>query len=101
MTNPYQPPVAGDEPHFVPRDERIKSLANKSLLFGLLGLFCCGPIFGPLAIHYANQAEVSITLDDSGATYGSTHKTGRVLGYVAIGLWVLSLILRLGSVVGR
>lgn len=99
MTNPYEPPSAGDE--FAPRSQRIKSLANKSLLFGLLGLFCCGPLFGPLAIHYANQAEAAVILDESGAPSRNIYKAGRVLGYLGIVLWVLSLIFRLGGLSSR
>jgi sulfite exporter TauE/SafE len=94
VTNPYEPPGAIETELFAPKSERIQSMANKSLLFGLLGLFCCGLIFGPIAINYANQAEAAIILDDSGATYGSTYKVGRVLGYAAIGLWALGFVVR-------
>ncbi|HYP90352.1 MAG TPA: hypothetical protein VEQ59_19405 [Polyangiaceae bacterium] len=66
MTNPYEPPRADagqiesiDDPERW-HTKRIQSLSNKSIVFGLLGLGCCGLIFGPLAISYANQAQAAI-----------------------------------------
>lgn len=79
------------------RNDDIRKLANKSLMYGIGALFCCGPILGPIAINYANQTEAAIILSESGADYGSTHKVGRVLGYIAIVLWVLNLVVRLGG----
>jgi hypothetical protein len=102
LTNPYQPPGGLDqELGFAPRDQRIQSLTNKSIVFGVLGLVCCGLIFGPLAINYANQAQAAIILDESGATHGTGYKIGRGLGYVAIGLWVLGTLIRLAGLLAR
>lgn len=94
MTNPYQPPGTfelADEP----QRNLIQSLSNKSVLFGVLGLVCCGLIFGPLAISYANRAEAQIILDESGANHGSTYKVGRALGYVSLVFWALGVVLRI------
>ncbi len=95
MTNPYEPPVSSDWAE--QKNPHIQSLANKSLMYGLLGLFCCGLIFGPLAISYANQAETAMILDNSGAAHGSTHKVGRGLGYAALILWALSFVFRIAK----
>ena len=100
MTNPYEPPGVYDAPgtteSFGPdRASRVQSLGNKSLIFGILGLLCCGLIFGPLAINYANQAEAAIILDESGATFSSTYKVGRGLGYAALVLWALGFVARI------
>ena len=97
MTNPYQPPSSFEEMDRAEPNRHIESLANKSLLFGVLGLVCCGIIFGPLAISYGNQAEAAIILDQSGAVHGSKHKIGRGLGYAAIVLFVLGIVIRLAG----
>ena len=94
MTNPYQPPGTFELPD-EPQRNLIQSLANKSVIFGVLGLLCCGLIFGPLAISYANRAEAQIILDDSGASHGSTYKVGRALGYASLVLWALGFVLRI------
>lgn len=100
--NPYQPPAFGDGGYGDPGERaRIQSLANKSLLFGILGIFCCGIIFGPLAISYGNQAEAAIILDNSGAVHGSSHRIGRGLGYAAIVLFVVGILARLIGLIGR
>jgi hypothetical protein len=94
VTNPYEPPGTFELPD-EPERNLIQSLSNKSVLFGILGLLCCGLIFGPLAISYANRAEAQIILDESGASHGSTYKVGRALGYVSLVLWVLGFLLRI------
>jgi hypothetical protein len=95
VTNPYEPPGATQWSEPDPRRERIQSLATKSVVFGVLGLVCCGLIFGPIALNYASQAEASIILDDSGADHGSTYKVGRALGYAAICFWALGFLFRI------
>ncbi len=99
MTNPYEPPVSSEWAE--PKNDRIQSLSNKSLIFGLLGIFCCGLIFGPMAINYGNQAEAAIILDDSGARHGSRYKVGRGLGYAALILWALSFLFRIVKLASR
>ncbi|HOM03447.1 MAG TPA: hypothetical protein PLH43_11565 [Acetivibrio sp.] len=53
-----------------------------SLVFGILSLFCCAVVFGPLAIVKGNE---------SNSTLG---KVGKVLGIVGLGLWALLLVAR-------
>jgi hypothetical protein len=99
VTNPYQPPSSVELVN--PGSDRIRSLTNKSILFGVLGLVCCGLIFGPMAINYAGQAEAAIILDDSGANHGTGYKVGRMLGYTAVVLWALGTVLRIANLVSR
>lgn len=99
MTNPYQPPSTFELAN--PAGDRIRSLTNKSILFGVLGLVCCGLIFGPLAINYAGQAEAAIILDESGVNHGTGYKVGRVLGYTAVVLWALGTLLRIANLLSR
>jgi sulfite exporter TauE/SafE len=101
VTNPYEPPGTTDAFEPPTRGSRVQSLGNKSVIFGILGLLCCGLIFGPLAINYANQAEAAIILDESGATHSGTYKVGRALGYAAIGLWVLGVVVRIIGALSR
>lgn len=64
--------------------------ARDALIYGILGLFCCGPIFGTLAIVKANQARRIMASDPS--LSGSGMATfGLVLGIidiVAVCFWV-------------
>lgn len=99
MTNPYEAPGSLDVDDR--RHDRIQSYTNKSIIFGVLGLVCCGLIFGPLALNAASQAEAAIILDESGASHGSGYKVGRALGYLAIGLWALGFLVRIGGLLSR
>jgi hypothetical protein len=99
VTNPYEPPGSFEADRA--RTDRIASYTNKSIIYGVLGLVCCGLIFGPLALNAASQAEAAIILDDSGASHGSGYKIGRALGYAAIGLWALGLVLRIAGALMR
>ena len=95
--NPFEPPVADAPGSQHVGNQHVSGLANKTVIFGVLGFLCCGIVFGPLAIQYANQAEAAMITMDSGQQSAGTIKLGRVLGYIAIVLWVLGMIVRLGG----
>lgn len=99
MTNPYEAPTTLDEQ--TARGDRIRSYTNKSIVFGVLGLVCCGLVFGPLALNAASQAEAAIVLDESGVDHGTGYKIGRVLGYAAIGLWAVGFLFRIIGMLAR
>lgn len=66
-----------------PNDLLVAGMSHSSnaTLFGVLGLFFFGVVFGPLAISQANKAE----------SYGVTATAGRVLGIISTTLAVLSV----------
>jgi len=99
VTNPYEAPRTFEQVDG--RADRIRSHTNKSIIFGVLGLVCCGLVFGPLALNSASQAEAAIILDESGANHGTGYKVGRVLGYAAIVLWALGTLVRLAGLLAR
>ena len=64
---------------------------EKSLIFGIIGFFFLGIVFGPLAISNANKAEAM----HHSATFG------KVLGWIdtIVGMfWLLIFVLILGNV---
>lgn len=94
--NPFEPPLHDDLGTRDTRAEVVASLANRSVILGAVGILCCGVVLGPLAISYANRAEAAMISFDQGHQFSGTIKTGRALGYVAIGLWFVFFIFRMG-----
>lgn len=93
--NPYRPPGTDwvDERQGS-EYELVRQKANRALTFGLVGLVCCGIVFGPLAIQRANEAEALMISSDSGHDLRGRIKTARVLGTICIVFWVLGLLAR-------
>ncbi|HET6551023.1 MAG TPA: DUF4190 domain-containing protein [Solirubrobacter sp.] len=67
--------------------------ATAALILGICGLLVCGVILGPLAIVYGNKARRQI--DSSGGRLGGRGMAtaGLVLGWVALGLWAIWIII--------
>jgi hypothetical protein len=70
--------------------------ASQSLVFGIIGLFICGIIFGPLAISKANAAKAAIKMDPTLGGEGLA-TAGLVLGVLDILGWALVLMMRMGG----
>lgn len=68
--------------------------AVASLVFGILGLFICGIIFGAVAISKADAAKKAIAANPAyeGAGYATA---GRILGIVSVTFWGLGLLIKL------
>lgn len=61
---------------------------SNSIIFGVIGLFILGIVFGPLALVQANKAEA----------LGVNATAGKVLGWIAVGfsiLWLIFIVTRL------
>lgn len=71
--------------------------AVAALVFGILGIFICGLIFGAVAIQKADEAKTAIAADPS-LTGAGMATTGKVLGIIALVFWGLGLILRFTAV---
>ena len=66
--------------------------ANEALVYAIVGLFCCGFILAPLALHKASQAkkliEANYRLQGSGKVTAAT-----AIAIVELILWIAALIL--------
>lgn len=70
--------------------------ASQSLVFGIIGLFICGIIFGPLAISKANAAKAAIKMDPTLGGEGLA-TAGLVLGVLDILGWAVVLMMRMSA----
>ncbi|HJQ27408.1 MAG TPA: RING finger protein [Blastocatellia bacterium] len=71
--------------------------AKQALTYGIIAFLCCPPIAGYYAIKNANTA---IDIIDANAEYQGRGMAvaGKVLGIIAIVVWVLGLLIRLASI---
>ena len=65
--------------------------AGKALTYSIVGLFCFGMVFGPMAIAKALEARKEIQEDPSMAGLGKAN-VGLLLGLTDVISWVLYLI---------
>ena len=67
--------------------------AGKALTFAIIGIFCFGIVFGPMAIRKAVQARKLIR-DDPRLTGLAKANVALILGIMVLILWVLGMIAR-------
>ncbi|ADB16055.1 hypothetical protein Psta_1378 [Pirellula staleyi DSM 6068] len=72
-------------------EKEIASKATTALICGIVGLFCC-MFVGIYAIIVAGQGEKLIAQYGVGQEHASKLMIGKVLGFVAIGLFVLGIV---------
>jgi hypothetical protein len=70
--------------------------AVQALVYGIVGLFICGIIAGPIAISKANQAKREIA---GNPTYGGEGlaTAGMVMGVLDIIAWAIIMMMRMGG----
>lgn len=67
--------------------------ANQALKYAIIGIFCFGIILEPIAIHKGFQAKKMIA--ENPRLEGAGKATAAIIiGFIALGLWVLSIIAR-------
>jgi hypothetical protein len=68
------------------------SQATVSLVLGILSVFCCGIVLGPVALFMGNASRRRI--DASGGAVGGygLATAGMVLGIIGTVLWVLGIV---------
>ena len=68
------------------------------MITGIISLFCCGVVLGPVAIVLSNQAKNEIAYSRGMQTGEGMAKAGLILGIVGIVGWVLLIIVRVSQV---
>jgi hypothetical protein len=81
--------------------KEIKTQANASVAVGVFGIFFFGIILGPFAIYRGSKACRLMGENDAGWDYERRAKLGRALGFVALGLWSLWMLLNLVTAITR
>jgi hypothetical protein len=71
--------------------------AVSSLVFGIIGLFICGLIFGIIAITSAGKAKQAIAAEPNRYGGGGLATAGQILGIVGLIGWAIILIVRMGA----
>jgi hypothetical protein len=74
--------------------EEVRKGATKALIFGVLSLFCCPPIFGYLGYTTAQEVLVNIDVYQVEPGRKQIAQVGKVLSIVGVVVWTLGVILR-------
>jgi Domain of unknown function (DUF4190) len=70
--------------------------ATAALVYGIIGLFICGIVFGPLAISKANEAKRAIAESPTYSGAGMA-TAGTVLGIIDLIAWAIIVMMRLSA----
>lgn len=82
--------------------EEIRKGATKALIFGILSIFCCPPIFAYLGFTTAQEVLTNIDIYEVEHTKRGMAQAAKVLAIVGIALWGVGIVLRLaGAAVTR
>ena len=73
----------------------IRSGSTKALVYGILSIFCCPPIFAYLAYTTAEEVITNIAVYEVEEGRRGMAQVGKVLGIVGVVLWVIGTILRI------
>jgi hypothetical protein len=77
--------------------EEIRKGATKALVFGILSILCCPPIFAYLGYTTAQEVLANIDLYQVEENKRGFAQAGKVLSIVGIVLWVLGLVVRIAG----
>jgi hypothetical protein len=83
-------------PYPLNQQERAEGAAS-SLVYGILGLFICGPIFGIAALSQANKAKKLIAENPEHYTGEGLATAGLVMGIIDLALWALFILSQLAA----
>lgn len=64
------------------------------MISGIVSLFCCGVILGPVAIVLSTQAKAEIAATGGVQGGDGQAKAGLILGIIGIVGWLIVLVLR-------
>jgi len=71
--------------------------AGEALTYAIIGIFCCGIIFEPLAISKALKAKKMIEMNPR-LTGSGKASAALIIAIVGLVLWVLGVIIRISEV---
>ena len=98
----YPPPPPGGYPPPAPGGYGAPLEGNKpalwSMITGIISLFCCGVILGPVAIVLSSQAKSEIAATGGAQPGAGQAKAGLIMGIIGIVGWVLFIIARLATI---
>ncbi|WP_332663632.1 DUF4190 domain-containing protein [Aeromicrobium sp.] len=98
----YPPPPPGGYPPPAPGGYGAPPESNKkalwSMITGIISLFCCGVVLGPVAIVLSNQAKSEIAATGGAQPGAGQAKAGLILGIIGIVGWVIFLLVRLSTI---
>ena len=77
--------------------DEIRKGATKALIFGLLSIFCCPPIFAYLGYTTSQQVLTNIDIYQVEQNRKSLAQAGKVLSIIGVVLWVIGLIFRIAG----
>jgi hypothetical protein len=69
-----------------------------SMITGIISLFCCGIVLGPVAIVLSSQARSEIRQSQGWQTGEGQAKAGLILGIIGVVGWVLIIAVRLSTI---
>ena len=72
----------------------VASEAKQALIFAIIGLFCCGFIFGYLAFRKASDALETIQIYEVAHDKRGLATAAKIIGIIDIVAWIAGLILR-------
>lgn len=81
--------------------QEIRKGATKALVFGILSVFCCPPIFAYLSFTTAQEVIANIEIYQVEENKKGLAQAGKILAIVGISLWAVSFILRIAAGSGR
>ena len=85
---------AGTREHYA---KEIRNESTKAVVFGILSIFCCPPIFAYLAFNKAQEVITNIEIYEVEEGRRGMATAAKVLAIVGITLWVLSVIIRIAA----
>ena len=78
--------------------EEIRKGATKALVFGILSIFCCPPLFAYLGYTTAQEVLTNIDIYEVEEGKRGLAQVGKVLSILGIVLWVIGFIARVALI---
>jgi hypothetical protein len=78
--------------------EAIRKGSTKALVYGILCIFCCPPIFGYFAYTTAEEVLTNIAIYQVEENRKGMAQAGKILAIIGIVLWVIGVIARIALV---
>ena len=92
-------PAQPGNPRVLPAE--IRSGSNKALIFGILSIFCCPPIFAYYAYTTADEVITNIAVYEVEQNRRGMAQAGKVLAIAGVVLWVIGIILRVTAALSQ